>query len=353
VNGALELCPVQTECGGCPLMLLELPVQRARKVAALERALVERGIEAGAIELSPSPLSLGYRNRVRLRIDAGHVVFFNAHKALSCAVLVPELRACVDLLRALSEREPGLLAPFTQLELRSPDALGRPGLALGLDGEPRETRSALERLAQALPGFVIGVRGEREIACQQRRFDGGWALVPLDAFWQINDGVNGALVRHVSRQAAQAGARRALDLYAGAGNFALALAAAGVQVTAVEQHEPALAALARAAAAQGFDARGLVGDAALVAERLADDGASFDLVVVDAPRAGARAAIAALARLAPARVLMCSCNTATLSRDLALLVSAGYRLDGLHAFDMFPHTRHLEVVAALSRGSGR
>jgi tRNA/tmRNA/rRNA uracil-C5-methylase (TrmA/RlmC/RlmD family) len=36
-----------------------------------------------------------------------------------------------------------------------------------------------------------------------------------------------------------------------------------------------------------------------------------------------------------------------LSRDLCRLAALGYRLESLHAFDMFPHTRHLELLASL------
>jgi 23S rRNA (uracil1939-C5)-methyltransferase len=43
-----------------------------------------------------------------------------------------------------------------------------------------------------------------------------------------------------------------------------------------------------------------------------------------------------------------SCDVATLSRDLRRMIDAGYRLDHLEAFDLFPNTAHVESLAVLS-----
>jgi 23S rRNA (uracil1939-C5)-methyltransferase len=44
-----------------------------------------------------------------------------------------------------------------------------------------------------------------------------------------------------------------------------------------------------------------------------------------------------------------SCDPATASRDLAGLLSAGYRIEQVHLVDLFPQTYHLESVFQLSR----
>ena len=49
----------------------------------------------------------------------------------------------------------------------------------------------------------------------------------------------------------------------------------------------------------------------------------------------------------PARAIYVSCNPATQVRDLALLRDAGFTLEKVQPFDLFPHTRHLECVMTL------
>ena len=74
-------------------------------------------------------------------------------------------------------------------------------------------------------------------------------------------------------------------------------------------------------------------------------------VIVDPPRAGlSREVVTRLARGRPDRIVYVSCDVATQARDLRALTASGYRLDQLHAFDMFPNTPHIETVASLERG---
>jgi tRNA/tmRNA/rRNA uracil-C5-methylase (TrmA/RlmC/RlmD family) len=42
-----------------------------------------------------------------------------------------------------------------------------------------------------------------------------------------------------------------------------------------------------------------------------------------------------------------ACDPVSLSRDLKLLISGGYKLEELKAFDLFPHTHHFETLATL------
>jgi 23S rRNA (uracil1939-C5)-methyltransferase len=75
-----------------------------------------------------------------------------------------------------------------------------------------------------------------------------------------------------------------------------------------------------------------------------------DLVVLDPPRTGAgTAVIASLVELGAPRVRYVSCDPATLARDIALLLAAGYRIEEAHLFDLFPETFHIESVMLLGR----
>jgi len=75
-----------------------------------------------------------------------------------------------------------------------------------------------------------------------------------------------------------------------------------------------------------------------------------DLVVLDPPRSGAgKGVIRSLAELAARRVRYVSCDPATLARDIAPLLAAGYYIEETHLFDLFPETFHIETVMLLAR----
>ncbi len=60
-------------------------------------------------------------------------------------------------------------------------------------------------------------------------------------------------------------------------------------------------------------------------------------------------AVQGVVTLAPAQIVYVSCDVATFARDARVLVAAGYRLEQLHAFDLFPNTPHVETVASFRR----
>jgi 23S rRNA (uracil1939-C5)-methyltransferase len=96
-------------------------------------------------------------------------------------------------------------------------------------------------------------------------------------------------------------------------------------------------------------------------QALIADGAA-DKWLVDPPREGAYALVQALAAAiedgavagawtAPQRIVYVSCNPATLARDAAVLVSAGYRCSAAGVVNMFAHTAHVESIAVFDRSA--
>lgn len=93
------------------------------------------------------------------------------------------------------------------------------------------------------------------------------------------------------------------------------------------------------------DARALAG--------YADRISASSLVVMDPPRSGVgQKVMVALARLKPERIIYVACDSAALARDLKVAVSAGYQIASLQAFDLFPHTHHLECVCLMVKTKG-
>ncbi|HET7498306.1 MAG TPA: 23S rRNA (uracil-5-)-methyltransferase RumA, partial [Candidatus Eisenbacteria bacterium] len=86
------------------------------------------------------------------------------------------------------------------------------------------------------------------------------------------------------------------------------------------------------------------------AEALREERGPADAVLVDPPRAGLHPVVARrLIEIGAPRLAYVSCNPATLGRDLALFCESRYRLSWVRPVDMFPHTAHIECVAALAR----
>jgi 23S rRNA (uracil1939-C5)-methyltransferase len=144
-------------------------------------------------------------------------------------------------------------------------------------------------------------------------------------------------------------ARRAADLFAGAGAFSLPLAETA-EIHAAEADAAALAALDAAwRATPGL--RRITTEARDLFRRplLADELARFDAVVLDPPRAGAEAQARALAAAPVRRVAAVSCSPVSFARDAAILVAGGFRLDWVQVVDQFRWSPHVELVAGLSR----
>ncbi|MCS5734852.1 class I SAM-dependent RNA methyltransferase [Herbiconiux daphne] len=73
-------------------------------------------------------------------------------------------------------------------------------------------------------------------------------------------------------------------------------------------------------------------------------------MVIDPPRSGAgKEVVSSLARLGVAQVVYVACDPVAFARDVGTFREAGYELDALRAFDLFPHTHHVESVGVLVR----
>ena len=134
------------------------------------------------------------------------------------------------------------------------------------------------------------------------------------------------------------------DLFSGLGTFAFALAGKVPAITAAEASRDAVLACGAAAKRAGVKLEALHRDlfrSPLRPEELA----RFDGVVIDPPRAGARAQIEQLAASNVARIAYVSCNPSSWCRDAALLVAAGYRLVELRPVGQFRWSTHVELAS--------
>ncbi len=347
-------CPYVSRCGGCPLMIASAGLQQEIKLGFLEEAC--RGLPGAAevsIEWAESPLDLGYRQRARLAWHEGLIGYRSARSRRiedidRCLVLAPPLLAGLEEARRVLSPH---LRGTGELQLQR-TASSRAAIRLDADGEASpalfaacEELSALEPVA----GVALAVRDAGSPAIygeQSVSVDAGHEELlqaPYGAFAQANAEINRRLVDAVLELAAPDGLR-VLELHAGIGNFTVRLAARAKSVVAVERNREAAAACRENLASRRLRARLVVADA----ER--PPSGRYDVVVLDPPRTGCRAAFEGEGAIASAkRIVYVSCDTATLARDLRLAVAHGFVLDRAIAFDMFPHTAHVESVVLLVR----
>jgi tRNA/tmRNA/rRNA uracil-C5-methylase (TrmA/RlmC/RlmD family) len=134
-----------------------------------------------------------------------------------------------------------------------------------------------------------------------------------------------------------------LDLYAGVGLFSVALAATGhPRIVAVEGDRNAGADLKENAAAYAPALKVIVGR---VEDEVASRRHPADTILVDPPRTGiSREAMEAIADQGASRVVYVSCDPPTMARDARRLLDAGYSMETIEAFDLFPNTPHVETL---------
>jgi 23S rRNA (uracil1939-C5)-methyltransferase len=356
-------CPHFRTCGGCQLQHLPAADYAAWQREAVILALARRGLEG--IEVSaPKVTPPASRRRVRLafrlcpggialgfRVRSGHALVDVAE----CPVARPEIVALLPALR-------GLLAGLAmarrggELQVTASDSgldllltvAAAPGLA---EREALADFAARHDIARLAWRPAAGTSAEPIAARRPVRVDfaGVSVQLPTGAFLQATGFAEGAIRTAVIE--AIGDARRIADAFGGCGTLGLPLAAAGRLVLALDADAPMLTAARNAARRAGFGERltiecrdleraPLVGPAL---ERL-------DVMILDPPRAGARAQTTALAASRVPRVAMVSCNPATFARDARTLVDGGYRLLWVQPIDAFLWSSQIELVGAFTRG---
>jgi len=378
-------CPLAGTCGGCPWMGLGETDQRSFK-----RRLVQDAIDRiAAVRLEveepiPSPEALGYRNRLELTLGRDA----QGRPALGLHPVDPEARGLVDVGRCLVQREPAnrvldtLRAHLLGRAEEWIDAAPRGDpfrvllRASALTGEVlvvvRETvrpfpgiTDLVAALARAHPELVGVVRlrarpgrrgGARATAVWGRdwireRIGSTIFRLPAASFVQANPTAAERLLDLVRELCGPVAGLSLLELYGGVGSFGLELARQGASVTVCEA-DPAAVRCGEAAAREAGRAtvRFVRSDVSRFLSQAPSAGA-FDLVLANPPRTGlGRGVAAAIAGLAPRRIVLVSCDPATLARDLRQLSRAGWIPRRAVPVDLFPQTAHIETVVALERG---
>jgi 23S rRNA (uracil1939-C5)-methyltransferase len=344
-------------CGGCAYAHVTYPRQLALKAEIVADAFARIGHIPlrSSVPIAPSP-ETGYRMRARLHATSHSVGFYREQTHEICdprqtGQLTSASLDAIDLaIAALGEA----FSDVEALDLSEDMSGEQRALHLDVAPDARALEPALTRAVTAagLAGCTARGRvgplvrvGDPAVADPLHTLTHGRATTgelrrQPTSFFQANRFLLPDMVVAVLDEVPSGGT--VLDLYAGVGLFSVALAATGRGgITAVEGDRNGAADLTQNAAAFSSAIRVIVGRVEDVAPRPQDAGT----IILDPPRTGvSREAMDRVARYGASRIIYVSCDPPTMARDARRLLDAGYRLESLKGFDLFPNTAHVESV---------
>ena len=383
-------CPVAGPCGGCSLRHLDYAAElRAKQESVLDAFRRIGGLEVPVLDILPSPEVDRYRNKVQFPVGvdkngAPCIGFYagRTHRIVPC----PDCKLQPGVLNEIGN---ALCAFFAQQGIRPYDEQSGKGLVRHIflrrgahSGQimvclvctraklphAEQLCTALREQFPAISTILLNVNakntnvilgGENHILYGPGYIEDTLCGVPVRlgplSFYQVNTLAAERLYGVAAQYAQLTPDDTLLDLYCGMGTIGLSMAdqcreLIGVEIVP-EAIESAKANAARMGETVAAKSRFFCADAGQAATQLAAEGLHPDIVMLDPPRKGCdEATLSAVVRMAPRRVVYVSCNPATAARDAAWLEKNGYHAEKVQPVDLFPRTKHVECVIALSKG---
>jgi 23S rRNA (uracil1939-C5)-methyltransferase len=374
-------CPHFGDCGGCQLQHIEYAAQLRHKAAMVRDALARIGglpeVEVCETWGMENPWFYRGRAQYHARLSQSGEVFlgFTRHHShdvvalTECNIQHPlseRIRKAVAEVVSRVAQGASERAALLGVETLVSSATGRGLVTLVCDRRPRFASSAADALMSQVDGLsgVLAARrrgrgalhrspaqvlaGEAHVT---EELGGNRFRVSADSFFQTNP-AQAARIIALAQEWAEVGKDDVvLDLYSGVGTFLLPLARSAHRGIGVESEASAFADARynqRRWRLQRLDLYERKVERML--PRLVERGMKASIVVLDPPRKGCGPVVCALAaKLSPRRIILISCDPATLARDLKSLAEYGYRARRVQPVDMFPQTWHVETVAVCDR----
>ncbi len=383
-------------CGGCRFQDFDYTEQLRHKHTQVEDCLTHLGrLRAPVRPVLPAPKLFHYRNKMeysfgrdatgQLTLGLHQRGFFDRPFDLErCFIATPVSSEIVAFTRAFARRE-----SLPAYDLKRHTGLlrflvVREGIRTGevmvniVASEPHEalTRLAadLRKAFPAVASVVLNLtRRKAQVAVgeEERLLAGKPTIlerlgdltfeISSNSFFQTNTEQADRLLTVALEALALTGSERVLDVYAGTGTFTLPIARRASEAIGIESSEIAVRDAERNATRNEItnalfwrgEALEVLRDRLGLGDRPSTTPVArpvIDAVLVDPPRAGLHAGVLSrLVHLGAPRLVYISCNPSTLGRDLGLFCESRYEVEWIQPVDMFPHTPHIECVAALRR----
>ena len=319
-------CQYAGKCGGCDFQHIDLATQRKLKAEIIKEQFMRigkidlslLGFDLEVNEVEPTD-GLHWRTRMDFAVSpGGKIGFFGARSNE-----VVEISQCVIADERMNVGE---------LAARSWKSDARVEVAVSSTSEVSVMRSGRS------------ISGPTQIVEQ---VGGNSFKISPEVFWQSHKSAPVTLVKAALAQLGVKSNDHVCDLYSGVGLFAAAiLKELGDQgfITLIESDKNAVVD-ARKVFLNKNNVKILQG---LVVQQLPIVKRA-DLILLDPPRTGAgEVVIKQMIKLKPRKIVYVACDPAALARDSKTLIDAGYKLDHISAYDLFPMTQHIECVAGFS-----
>ena len=322
-------CRHFTTCGGCQYQHLPYEKQLEWKTRQVRELLLHMvGIEEEVNPTIPSPKQWGYRSKITPHFQRPKTgedfpigfLEFNRRTRLvdvyNCPIAMDEINEALQPIRDDVKRRAAEYKKGATLLLRATE-----------DRVETDHRAPVsEKVGDLKFNFLAG------------------------DFFQNNPFILESFTGHAAEQAKGPNQKYLLDAYCGSGLFGLTLAKNFEQVVGIELSETSADWARRNAKTNGIENASFIASSA---EALFADitfPSEQTSVLIDPPRKGCSMDfLNQLFTFGPSRVVYVSCNPATQMRDLKSFLEQGYKIESIQPFDLFPQTRHLECVIALSR----
>ncbi len=316
-----SMCPVFGICGGCDFDNMEYPMELQIKkdilIEDLRRIAKLNVLPFDRLEYSKE---YWYRNNVQFKVnEKGLIGFFE--KKSHTVVPLPDT-GCRLLQKVINSYIRGIK---NRIEFKE----GGFRVRSNRDGNIYK---------KGIPGI------EDDIFCYYA-VDGLKFRLNIDDFFQVNNFVVGKWVRSIRRYLDPGPDDCIVDLYCGSGLIALSLARSVKSVTGIELNPNAVKNARYNAGENGiFNTTFIRAKAEFWFERIK----YMDKVIVDPPRSGLQSTlIRRIVRRRPQVVVYASCDSSTFARDVAEFIREGYKVESVSLIDMFPRTKHTEVISRI------
>jgi 23S rRNA (uracil1939-C5)-methyltransferase len=366
-------CPHFGTCGGCSMQHLDSRAQIAVKQRVLEDNFERIGKVRPEVMLAPihgPSWEYRYRARFAARLvmrKGGVLVGFRERNSS----FVAEMNSCPVVPARISNLIPALREMISGFSIN--DRIPQIELAIGeacdvlvlrhLDPLTAEDQARIRAFAD-LHNVQMYLQPKGPESATPFHPENAPALyytvpdyqlqipfLPTD-FTQVNHEINRVLIRRAITLLEPQPGERIADMFCGLGNFSLAIARNGANVVGIEGNPGLVHRAERNARHNGLEQRAKFLDRDLFEMRAEEFTAlgHFDRMLIDPPRDGAIELVKSIGPGGPRRIVYVSCSPGTLARDAAVLVHQhGYQLRAAGVINMFPHTSHVESIAAFDR----